>query len=155
MTDLAAPTTLAPLNLPVDKPQDSNKKCTDESIKQEEISDANSDDTNESEEVSTSLRPNLRNRELLAKPDRYGYHSEKLPHSIEEALTIPEWKESTLKEFKSINNQDVWEEVDKKLVTNPLKTVAVFKVKDNMHAKAPIYKTRLCVQGFNQRYGID
>lgn len=50
----------------------------------------------------------------------------------------------------------MWEEVeDDKIVTNPLNTVPVFKIKHNAHDDSVILKTRLCVQGFNQKYGID
>lgn len=47
------------------------------------------------------------------------------------------------------------EDADDSEVNNPLNTVAVFKIKTNTHGECPTYKTRLCVQGFGQRYGLD
>lgn len=105
--------------------------------------------------VEENLRLDLRNQEDLLKPDCYGFISKKLPKFLAEAIKIPWWKESALKEFKTIKDQEFWEEVNEKIVTNPLNTVPVFKIKQNAHRKAPILKTWLCVQGFNQQYGLD
>lgn len=142
---------------PTNSPSEDNspRETPVNTIKEEVESDSMDDESADEETVSASLRPSLRNWETLKKPKRFGYLGEKLPSSIEEALTIPVWKASTLKEFQSIEDQGVWEEVDKDEVTNPLKTVPVYKVKENAHGEPPTYKTRLCVQGFNQKYGLD
>lgn len=78
-----------------------------------------------------------------------------LPKTLEEALKIPEWKKSAENKFNYIEELEVWEEVDDKEVTNPLNTVPVFKIKHNTHDDSVVYKTRLCIQGFNQKYGLD
>lgn len=70
--------------------------------------------------IENNLRSTLRDRSKLSKPDRYGFLSEKLPKSLKEAMQKPVWKESALKEFKSIEDQDVWEEVEDNKVINPL-----------------------------------
>lgn len=121
-------------------------------VKDETESETDSDSDSTLEE---RLQPNLHNRRTLAKPNRYGFLADRVPTSLEEAMEIPEWKESALREFSTIEDQGLWEDADKNTVTNPLNTTPVFKITTNAHGKAPILKTQLCVQGFNQRYGLD
>lgn len=105
--------------------------------------------------VEYSLRPTLQDHEKILKPDRYSFLSEKLPKLLEEAMKYPEWRKSVTTKFNTIEDQNVWEDANDSKVTNPLNTVPVFKIKTNTHDKSPTYKTRLCVQGFGQRYGLD
>lgn len=70
-------------------------------------------------------------------------------------MQTPRWRESAEKEFSTIEDQGVWEDAKEDEVTNPLNMVPVFKIKLNSHGKPETYKTRICVQGFSQKYGLD
>lgn len=58
-------------------------------------------------------------------------------------------------ELSSIEEMDFWEDYDGPEPSNPLNTTWVYRLKDNCHGDPLIYKSRLCVQGFDQIYGLD
>lgn len=58
-------------------------------------------------------------------------------------------------ELDGIENMDVWEDYLGPEPVNPLNTTWVYRLKDNCHGNPLIYKSRLCVQGFDQIYGLD
>lgn len=88
---------------PIVKPQETVQNSTtkdDTMVTIKEEVDDGSESTSESDSgVENNLRPNLRNWDTISKPQRYGFFSEKIPNSLEEALRLPGWKESAKKEF--------------------------------------------------------
>lgn len=58
-------------------------------------------------------------------------------------------------ELTGIEKMDVWEDYDGPEPANPLNTTWVYQLKDNCHGDPLVYKSLLCVQGFDQVYGLD
>jgi hypothetical protein len=99
----------------------------------------------------------LRDRSQIKPPVRYGFHHYYEPNTFESAIRCFDskfWKEAIEKEINSIENHQVWENhADEP--PNPLDTTWVFRIKDNTHGDPLKFKSRLCVQGFNQIHGTD
>jgi len=78
------------------------------------------------------------------------------PVSIAEALSRPDaarWREAIAKEIKALQDNKVYEVVDKDKLDASLNTIDskfVFRIKAD-----GTYKARLVARGFQQRYGID
>lgn len=110
--------------------------------------------TNVPQPASTRV---LRDRSQIKPPIRYGFHHYYEPNTFESAIRCFDskyWKEAIEKEVNSIENHDVWENYEDE-PPNPLNTTWVFKIKDNTHGDPLKFKSRLCVQGFNQIHGTD
>src|ERR1700744_1420584 len=77
-----------------------------------------------------------------------------IPQSYEQALESPEsneWIKAIENEKKSIDSNKTWELKPRPNGIRTLKSKWVFKLKSN----PTIYKARLVVKGFLQKYGID
>ncbi|KNZ60949.1 uncharacterized protein VP01_1477g1 [Puccinia sorghi] len=58
------------------------------------------------------------------------------------------------KELNSIERHSVWDNHWEE-PPNPLNTTWVFRFKENTHSDPLKFKSRLCVQGFNQLHSVD
>ncbi len=74
------------------------------------------------------------------------------PKSFDEAWKDPEWQQSILSEWNSLQEDQTWklEERPHGTNTNVIKCKWVFKVKSNGRKKS-----RLVACGYSQKYGID
>ena len=80
------------------------------------------------------------------------------PQTIHEALkgsNGPKWKQAVRSELESIENNNVWEIVDRPKDKKVIGTRWVFKIKRNANNQPERFKARLVAKGFNQKYGID
>ena len=83
------------------------------------------------------------------------------PLTLAEAKELPEWntwKESMIKEFKALQDMNVFELVRRSDVppkARIVKTKWVYKIKQNDDGSISKYKSRLVAQGFLLRWGID
>lgn len=57
--------------------------------------------------------------------------------------------------LNGIEALEVCEDYNSPEPVNPLNTTWVYHLKDNCHGDPLVYKSQLCVQGFNQIYGLD
>lgn len=137
-----------------------NSEVSDRGENYETPNEQQSDST---EEVEQQLVPQiestrkLRDRSSIKPPERYGFHHYYEPRTIESALRCCEsnfWADSIDAELDSIERHEVWDNHYEE-PPNPLDTTWVFKIKDNSHGEPIKFKSRLCVQGFNQIQGTD
>ncbi|MBW0497553.1 hypothetical protein O181_037268 [Austropuccinia psidii MF-1] len=80
------------------------------------------------------------------------------PKTYHEAINGPysqEWKEAIKSELNNMANHHVWIPTTSNHNIKPLSTTWVFKRKTDEDGNLSKFKARLCVQGFNQKEGID
>lgn len=68
----------------------STEEINDPPIKEESDVESETPSSNTDAIIENNLRPNLRNRDTLLKSQRYGFVSETIPKTLEEALKIQE-----------------------------------------------------------------
>jgi transposase InsO family protein len=81
-----------------------------------------------------------------------------LPRSIPEALDGAEsdsWRDAIAAELKSLQDNDVYEEVPIPHGVKPITSKPVFKVKLDQHGNVERFKMRLVARGFTQKKGVD
>ena len=107
--------------------------------------------------------PSLRRSSRERKPtDFYGewtfLASEKVPSTVEEALSSPEsgnWKDAMNKEMSSLIKNNVWTLNELPEGKNPVKSKWIFRKKNNPNSKLTVFKARLVAAGYSQKYGTD
>jgi hypothetical protein len=77
------------------------------------------------------------------------------PHSLQEALSTPSWKEAMNDEYTAIMRNKTWHLVPPQAGRNVIDCKWVFKVKHKADGSVDRHKARLVAKGFKQRLGID
>jgi hypothetical protein len=77
------------------------------------------------------------------------------PHSLQEALSTPSWKEAMNDEYTAIMRNKTWHLVPPQAGRNVIECKWVFKVKHKADGSVDRHKARLVAKGFKQRLGID
>lgn len=83
---------------------------------------------------------------------------EETPLSYEEAIKLPaaeKWKEAAIKEFKTLQDNNTWELVDRPKYRKVLGIKWVFKIKPGNSTSDKIYKGRIVAKGYGQIPGED
>lgn len=137
--------------------EESKEKPTDTVIEQS----AEEDSIDEhSDEIQTSNRYELRNRNCLRPPNRFEANLVEFeePLTYEEAMTSDnarEWKEAIDAELRALKKNKTWIVTTlpegKKAITSKW----VFKIKRNETGNIERFKARLVAKGYSQRKGID
>lgn len=78
-----------------------------------------------------------------------------IPRSIEEALSIPEWKVAVLEEMHALRQNNTWSLVELPQEKNTVGCKWLFTVKYKADGSIERHKARLVAKGFTQTYGID
>ncbi|EXC32791.1 DNA polymerase theta [Morus notabilis] len=78
-----------------------------------------------------------------------------IPRSIEEALAVPEWKNTVLEEMQALEKNNTWSVVELPQGKSVVGCKWVFTVKFKPDGSIERYKARLVAKGFTQTYGID
>ncbi|GAA0174332.1 transmembrane signal receptor [Lithospermum erythrorhizon] len=82
----------------------------------------------------------------------------KVPNSIQEALSVPEWRRAVLEEMSALEKNRTWKmealPQGKPTVTTHPKSTAL-RPKFNAVGSLERYKARLVAKGFTQTYGVD
>ena len=124
--------------------------------------EANDDDHETSDQVTTELRRSTRVR---SAPEWYRnpvlevmllYHDE--PTNYEEAMVSPDsgkWLEAIKSEMGSMYKNKVWTLVDLPDDRQAIENKWIFKKKTNADGNVTVYKARLVVKGFQQVQGVD
>ena len=80
---------------------------------------------------------------------------EAAPESFNEAVQDPRWCESMQTEIRALKNRGVWRVIPTPKGVRLIKSKYVYRVKKDWTGKVVKRKSRLVVQGFHQREGID
>jgi hypothetical protein len=161
--------TIQPLEV-VPKSNSNSSKSTDCGEKNLQVNqdDSDSDSSKKIQNVENQLVPHsesappvapraLRDRSTIKPPVQYGFCHYYKPNTFKSAIRCNNskyWRGAIEKEINSIENHNIWEDYSNE-PPNPLNTTWVFWIKDNTHGDPLKFKACLCVQGFNQIYGID
>ena len=78
-----------------------------------------------------------------------------IPRSIEEALSVPEWKAAVLKEIRALKQNNTWSLVELPWGKSIVGCKWVFIVKYKADGSVERHKARLVAKGYSQTYGID
>ena len=78
-----------------------------------------------------------------------------VPKNIQEALTVPKWKEAVYEEMRALEKNGTWEKVVLPRGKALVGCKWVFTVKFKSDGSLDQYKARLVAKGFTQTYGID
>jgi hypothetical protein len=84
--------------------------------------------------------------------------SDALPRSYHEAMRIPAWRESVIRELNSLkqcNIMDIIHKDDLPARARPLDWTFVFKIKTDLNTGVKTYKSRATIRGGRQVAGID
>ena len=76
-------------------------------------------------------------------------------NSVEEALSIVEWKSAVEEELRALEKNSTWEICDLPRGKKPVGCKWVFTVKTKADGSIERFKARLVAKGFTQSYGID
>lgn len=80
------------------------------------------------------------------------------PSSFEEAVSVPEatqWKHAMDDELNTLKERNVYELVSRPLNKKVIGSRWVYKIKENGHHHAKVFKARIVAQGYRQVFGID
>lgn len=77
------------------------------------------------------------------------------PQSVQEALSIPEWKTALLEEYTALMKNNTWSLVPLPLHRTTIGCRWIFKVKQNVDSILNHYKVRLVAKGYHQKLGFD
>ncbi|MBW0527818.1 hypothetical protein O181_067533 [Austropuccinia psidii MF-1] len=94
-------------------------------------------------------------KEILGK---VGGHRNECPKNFHQAMKShlhQHWEDSIKKELDNMEKHQVWSPATLTENTKPLSTNWVFKCNTNKDGNLTKFKSRLCVQGFHQKEGID
>ena len=78
-----------------------------------------------------------------------------IPNSVEEALSIAEWKSVVEEELRALEKNSTWEICDLPRGKKPVVCKWVFTVKTKADGSIERFKARLVAKGFTQSYDID
>lgn len=78
-----------------------------------------------------------------------------IPNSIEEALMIPEWKQTTYKEIKALEKNNTWHISDLPKGNKAVGYRWIVAVKHRQDGSVERLKARLVAKGYTQAYGVD
>ena len=84
-----------------------------------------------------------------------GADDEIAPESYGQAILDPEWRASMMSEIKALRNRGCWRVVQTLRGVRLIKSKYVYKLKRDWQGKVTKRKSRLVVQGFLQREGLD
>ena len=82
-------------------------------------------------------------------------NDEVAPESYSQAVCSPEWRESMMNEIKALRNRGCWRVVPTPRGVRLIKSKYVYKLKKDWQGNVTKRKSRLVVQGFLQREGLD
>ena len=105
--------------------------------------------------------PEENHRERKRTRSRSGYVSllcdfiDKEPSSYEEAVEQKEWKDSMIKEYQLIMNNDVWDVVPRPKGKSVVTSKWIYKIKHATDGSIEKYKVIFVARGFSQKEGID
>jgi hypothetical protein len=116
--------------------------------------------------TATAARPVTRAQQGIHQPRvytdgtaKYGKHgfltSSGEPHSIDDALTNPNWKHAMDLKYDALMKNATWHLVPPMKGRNIVGCKWVYKIKRKQDGSLDRYKARLVAKGFKQRYGID
>ena len=77
-----------------------------------------------------------------------------VPKNIQEAVSVPKWKEAIFEEMKALEN-NTWEKVNLPEEKTLVRCKWVFMVKSNLDESLERYKAKLVAKGLTQTYGMD
>jgi len=118
----------------------------------EDVEDDEDDgDADEVDSEPVDSRPSAR---TSAKPTMES-DQEAAPETFAEAARDPRWVQSMLDEISALKNRGVWRVVQTPKGKRLIKSKFVYRVKRNWTGKIEKQKSRLVVQGFSQREGVD
>ncbi|KAL5758013.1 hypothetical protein ACOSP7_020624 [Xanthoceras sorbifolium] len=78
-----------------------------------------------------------------------------VPANIQEAMSIPEWKNAVLEELGALQRNKTWDITELPKGKQAVGCKWVFTVKHKADGSVERYKARLVAKGFTQTYGID
>ena len=78
-----------------------------------------------------------------------------VPNSIQEAISIPEWKTAVWEEMQALKKNGTWEISDLPSGKHPVGCKWIFTVKYKADGSVDRFKARLVAKWFTQSYGID
>lgn len=130
----------------------------DEDVVEEQDEDENDE---ENEEVENDNVRELRDRNLIRRPDYYGpaiYCSVLTPDTYQKAIedeNCEKWKSAMQEEFDALQKNQTWTLVPLPKNAKVIDNKWVFKIKTDMNGNATRYKARLVARGFSQTKNID
>lgn len=77
------------------------------------------------------------------------------PKSVQQALSIPAWKDAMESEFQALMKNNTWVLVPYSSIMNLVTNKWVFRVKYKADGFVERHKARLVVRGFQQTTGLD
>lgn len=77
------------------------------------------------------------------------------PHSVSEAILIPEWKDVMQQEYDALSRNNTWTLVPRLADVHPITSKWLFRVKYNKNDSVEWYKARLVARRFQQQAGVD
>ncbi|KAL5754015.1 hypothetical protein ACOSP7_022235 [Xanthoceras sorbifolium] len=78
-----------------------------------------------------------------------------VPANIQEAISIPEWKNAVMEELGALQRNKTWDITELPKDKQAVGCKWVFTVKHKADGSVKRYKARLVAKGFTQTYGID
>jgi hypothetical protein len=115
--------------------------------------------------VFTATDENLRNSAVdsveseldasLEQDSSTKVNDEVAPESYNQAVQDPEWRKSMMSEIRALRNRGCWRVVPTPTGTRLIKSKYVYKLKKDWTGRVTKRKSRLVVQGFLQREGVD
>ncbi|KAL5798657.1 hypothetical protein ACOSQ2_003477 [Xanthoceras sorbifolium] len=78
-----------------------------------------------------------------------------VPVNIQEAMSIPEWKNAVMEELGALQKNKTWDIIELPKGKKAVGCKWVFTVKHKADGSVERYKARLVAKGFTQTYGID
>ncbi|KAH9753027.1 protein kinase domain-containing protein [Citrus sinensis] len=78
-----------------------------------------------------------------------------IPKSVQDALSIPEWRDAGYAEMRALEKSKTWELVKLPEGKKPVGCKWIFTVKYRADGSLERYKARLVAKGFTQTYSID
>ena len=109
------------------------------------------------ERVRKSAIPNIYET-VFATEDEFDLSEENDPLNFTQAIEFTQkenWYEAMLAELKSMDDNGVWNLIEKPEGSKPIGCKWVFKTKRDSQGKIERYKARLVAKGFTQKEGID
>ena len=93
--------------------------------------------------------------DVFPEKDKEGDHGELAPETYDQAAKDSDWRASMLSEIRALRNRGCWRVVPTPQGVRLIKSKYVYKLKKDWLGKVVKRKSRLVVQGFLQREGID
>ena len=93
--------------------------------------------------------------DVFPEKDKDGDNGEVAPELYKDAVNSAEWRESMMNEVRALRNRGCWRVVPTPHGVRLIKSKYVYKLKKDWTGKVTKRKSRLVVQGFLQREGVD